>query len=286
MPLAGPEYPAPAKLNLFLHVVGRLPDGYHRLQSVLVPIDLCDTLRVEPRDDGRIVRVKDVPGVPEESDLAVRAAKLLQEASGSRLGASIELTKRIPTGGGLGGGSSDAATVLIVLNRLWATGFDDEGLAEIGLALGADVPFFVYGVPAWAEGIGDLLEPLEVPPRWYAVLVPPVNVPTASIYAAPELTRNTEALKMEDFSAQLPDFSRDPRFRNDMEPVVTSRYPEVRRHLEWLAGRADARMTGSGGCVFAVFDSREAAQRVIDELPAGMKGFAAQGLERHPLHGR
>jgi 4-diphosphocytidyl-2-C-methyl-D-erythritol kinase len=287
MKLAEPDYAAPAKLNLFLHVVGRLPDGYHRLQSVLVPIGLCDTLRIEARADRRIVRVNDVPGVPEESDLSVRAAKLLQEATGTRLGASIEVDKRIPMGGGLGGGSSDAATVLIVLNRLWGAGFDDEALAEIGLALGADVPFFVHGVPAWAEGIGDLLSPVDVPPRWYAVLVPPVSVPTVSIYAAPELTRSTEALKMEDFSAQLPEtFFKNPRFRNDMEPVVIARYPEVRRHLEWLAARADARMTGSGGCVFAVFDSREAAQRVIDELPAGMKGFAAQGLERHPLHGR
>ena len=286
MQLRGPDYPAPAKLNLFLHVVGRLPDGYHLLQSVFVPIDLCDAIRIEVRDDGRIVRVNDVPGFPEETDLAVRAARLLQEATGTEKGASIEVDKRIPMGGGLGGGSSDAATVLLVLNRLWSAGFDEEALAEIGLSLGADVPFFVYGVPAWAEGIGDLLRPVEVPPRWYAVLAPPVSVPTAAIYAAPELTRNTEALKMEDFSAQLPDFSRDPRFRNDMEPVVTARYPEVRRHLEWLAARAGARMTGSGGCVFAAFDSREAAQRVIDELPAGMKGFVAQGLEHHPLHGR
>ena len=285
MRLQGPDYPAPAKLNLFLHIVGRMPDGYHRLQSVMVPIDRCDTLRIEVRDDGRIVRANEVPGVPEESDLAVRAARLLQEATGTRLGASIEVDKRIPMGGGLGGGSSDAATVLLVLNRLWGAGFDDEALAEIGLALGADVPFFVYGVPACAEGIGDRLRPVDMPSRWYVVLAPPVTVPTAAIYAAAELTRNTEALKMEDFSAHLPDFSRDPRFRNDMEPVVTARYPEVRRHLDWLAARADARMTGSGGCVFAAFDSRDAAQRVIGELPAGMTGFVAQGLERHPLHG-
>jgi len=284
MRLPGPDYPAPAKLNLFLHIVGRLPDdGYHLLQSVFTPIDLCDLIRVQVRDDGRIERVNEVPGVPADADLAVRAALLLKEATGTPLGASIEVEKRIPMGGGLGGGSSDAATVLLVLNRLWKTGFDEEALGEIGLALGADVPFFVQASPTWVEGIGDRLFPFDFPPAWYLVVAPGVSVPTSSIYAAAELTRNTEALKMEDFSAHPPDFLQDPRFRNDMEAVVVARHPEVREALAWLAKRASARMTGSGGCVFAAFASREAAQQVLDVLPATMKGFVARGLEHHPL---
>ncbi len=283
MRLRGPDYPAPAKLNLFLHIVGRLPDGYHLLQSVFTPIDLCDRLRIEVRDDGRIERANDVPCVPAEDDLAIRAARVLQEATGTRMGATIEVEKTIPMGGGLGGGSSDAATVLLVLNRLWNAGFDEEALGEIGLTLGADVPFFVQGSPAWVEGIGDRLEPFNLPPSWYVVLVPPVAVPTGAIYTAPELTRNTEALKMEDFSAHPPAFLEDARFRNDMEAVVVARYPEVREHLAWLAARARSRMTGSGGCVFAAFASRDAAQQVLDQLPATMRGFVACGLEHHPL---
>ena len=283
MELAGPDYPAPAKLNLFLHVVGRRRDGYHLLQSVFTLIDLCDRVRLRLRPDGVVNRVNDVPGVASDQDLAVRAALLLQEASGATDGVDIELEKRIPMGGGLGGGSSDAATVLVALNRLWRTGFDREALAELGAGLGADVPFFVFGRPAWAEGIGDRLRPVEVPHRWYLVLTPPVSVPTRDVYTAAELTRNTEPLKMEDFSAQQLTYSASEGFRNDLEAVVTARYPQVREHLEWLRKHADARMTGSGGCVFAVFESREAAQRVLDRLPAPMTGFIAQGLTHHPL---
>ena len=279
MQLPGPVYAAPAKLNLFLHVVGRRRDGYHLLQSVFTLIDLQDRLRFRVREDAGIQRVNDVPGVAPEQDLAIRAARLLQEASGVTQGVDIEIEKRIPMGGGLGGGSSDAATVLLALNRLWKTGFDREALAEIGGGLGADVPFFIFGRPAWAEGIGDRLRDIDVAPSWYAVLVPPVQVPTQAVYSAPELTRNTEPLKIEDFSAQ----PRDPRFHNDLEPVVTARFPAVREHLEWLRQRGDARMTGSGGCVFAAYDSREAARRVIDALPESMSGFIAQGLTHHPL---
>jgi 4-diphosphocytidyl-2-C-methyl-D-erythritol kinase len=277
--LPGPDYPAPAKLNLFLHVVGRRADGYHLLQSVFTLIDRCDVLRIAVRDDGLIRRVNDVPGVAPEQDLAVRAARLLQEASGTKLGADIELEKRIPMGGGLGGGSSDAATVLMALDRLWDTRFHEEALAEIGTVLGADVPFFLFGQSAWAEGIGDRLRPIEVPSRWYVVLTPAVSVPTPAVYAAPELTRDTEALKMEDFSAQ----SGRSEFHNDLEPVVTARYPEVGRHLEWLRQHGNARMTGSGGCVFAEFDGREGAERVMAELPRGMSGFIARGIAEHPL---
>jgi 4-diphosphocytidyl-2-C-methyl-D-erythritol kinase len=283
--LPGPDYLAPAKLNLFLHVVGRRADGYHLLQSVFTLIDVCDRLRFRVREDGRIVRVNDVAGIAADDDLAVRAARLLKEATGVVQGADIELDKRIPVGGGLGGGSSDAATVLMVLNDLWKTGFEREALAEIGAGLGADVPFFIFGRPAWAEGIGDRLKPMEVPPRWYAVLTPPVGVPTQVAYGAAELTRNTEPLKMEDFSAQPSDVGRGSRFHNDLERVVTARFPQVREHLEWLRRHGDARMTGSGSCVFAAFDSREAAQGVIDALPAPMTGFVAQGLQQHPLLG-
>ena len=279
MQLAAPDYPAPAKLNLFLHVVGRRRDGYHLLQSVFTLIDLHDTLRFALRADGVVRRVNEVAGVLPAEDLAVQAALLLQEASGTEQGADIELDKRIPMGAGLGGGSSDAATTLLALNRLWKTGFDREALAEICAGLGADVPFFIFGRPAWAEGIGDRLRDVEVPPAWYVILTPPAQVPTQLAYTAPELTRNTEPLKMEDFSAH----PNDPRFHNDLEAVVTSRFPVVRDHLEWLRQHGNARMTGSGSCVFAAFGSREEAQRVVDALPGSMSGFVAQGLTHHPL---
>ena len=281
MQLPGPDHPAPAKLNLFLHVVGRRRDGYHLLQSVFTLIDRCDQIRVRVRDDGLITRASDLPGVPFEEDLVVRAARLLQEASGTSRGADIEVAKSIPMGGGLGGGSSDAATVLLVLDRLWGIGLGAEALAELAPALGADVPFFLFGRPAWVEGIGDELCAIDLPEAWYVVLTPPQAVPTGEIYGAAELTRNTEPLKMEDFSAQLPALA--ARFRNDLEAVVIQRYPQVRSHLEWLRQHGDARMTGSGGCVFAQFDSREAAQRVLACLPAPMSGFVAKGLREHPL---
>jgi len=276
--LPGPGYPAPAKLNLFLHVTGRRADGYHLLQSVFVLIDRCDTLRVAVRDDAVVRRVNDVPGVPAETDLAVRAAKALQAAAGCALGADIEVEKRIPMGGGLGGGSSDAATVLLVLDRLWKLHLGTARLQEIGVGLGADVPFFVGGRNAWVEGIGERIVPIDVPSRWYAVLVPPVHVATRDIFAAAELTRDRETLKMEDFSARPA-----TAFVNDLEAVAVSRYPQVRSHLQWLRQYGQARMTGSGGCVFAGFDSRDAAQGVIDALPATMQGFIAQGLTHHPL---
>jgi 4-diphosphocytidyl-2-C-methyl-D-erythritol kinase len=277
--LPGPDYPAPAKLNLFLHVVGRRADGRHLLQSVFTLIDRSDLVRLQVRPDGGIRRVNDVAGVPSDEDLAVRAARALQAATGTSLGADIEVAKRIPMGAGLGGGSSDAATVLIALNRLWNTRLEEGALREVGGGLGADVPFFVFGRSAWVEGIGERLVPVEVPPRWYVVLRPAVEVPTGVVFAAPELTRNTEALKMEDFSAQ----PGDERFHNDLEAVVVLRYPVVGEHLRWLGQHARARMTGSGSCVFAAFDSREGAQRVVDALPDGMQGFIARGIERHPL---
>ena len=286
MQLPGPDHPAPAKLNLFLHVVGRRADGYHLLQSVFTLIDLSDTLRFRVREDGAIRRVNDVPGVPEGQDLVVRAARLLQEANGTRLGADIEIEKRIPIGGGLGGGSSDAATTLIALNALWGAGFEREALAEIGAGLGADVPFFIFGRNAWAEGIGDRLRDIQIAPRWYLVLVPPVQVPTQAAYSAPELTRNTEILKMEDFSAFPQGFSAfaaSGNLHNDLEDVVIARFPAVREHLEWLRKHSRARMTGSGACVFAAFEEREAAERVAAAMPESMRGFIARGMQQHPL---
>lgn len=280
MNLPGPDWPAPAKLNLFLHVLGRREDGYHLLQTAFTLIDRCDRIRLAVREDGRIARANVVPGVPPEQDLAVRAALLLKEASGTSRGADIELEKVIPMGGGLGGGSSDAATVLMGLDRLWGTGFGPEALAEIAAPLGADVPYFLYGRPAWAEGVGERLTPLPMEPRWYLVLVPPVGVPTREIFAAPELTRNTEPLKMEDFSAR----PQSSRFINDLERVVTARYPVVAAHLEWLRSQGTvARMTGSGACVFAEFDRRDDAEAVASRLPQSMEGFVAQGLREHPL---
>jgi 4-diphosphocytidyl-2-C-methyl-D-erythritol kinase len=282
VPLPGPDYPAPAKLNLFLHVVGRRADGYHLLQSVFTLIDRCDAIRARPRADGAIVRVNEVAGVPSDEDLAVRAARALQRATGTSMGADIEVEKRIPIGAGLGGGSSDAATVLLALDRLWGTRMPAAELRGLGATLGADVPFFLFGETAWVEGVGERLAPFPIPPRWYVVLVPPVAVPTAAIFAAPELTRNTEPLKMEDFSAHARELVDGGRC-NDLEGPAVARFPAIGEHLEWLRARAGARMTGSGGCVFAAFDSREAAQRVIDELPDSMQGFVARGLERHPL---
>ncbi len=278
MRLPGPDYPAPAKLNLFLHVVGRRPDGYHLLQSVIRLIDRSDVLRFRIREDGAIARVNDVAGVPPGEDLAVRAARALKEATGTHLGCDIELEKRIPIGGGLGGGSSDAATALVALDRLWGTALDPGALVQLGAGLGADVPFFLFGRTAWVEGIGERLSEIAAEPAWYVVLTPPVTVSTHEIFGAPELTRNTEALKMEDFSARP-----SQSFGNDLEAVAVSRYPIVAKHLAWLRRHGEARMTGSGGCVFAAFGTREAAECVIDALPEGMKGFIARGLDRHPL---
>ena len=269
-------YPAPAKLNLFLHVVGRRADGYHLLQSVFRLIDRADTVHLELRADGRVVRDGDLPGVPEDRDLTVRAARLLQAHAPAGAGVSIRLDKVLPMGGGLGGGSSDAATVLLALNRLWQVNLPRETLQRLALQLGADVPVFVFGQTALAEGVGEILRPLSAPPAWYVVLTPPVQVPTAAIFAAPELTRNSPPLKIARFSAGMG--------HNDLQPVVVSRYPEVARHLEWLGQFGEARMTGSGACVFASFGTESAARDVLRQLPETMQGFVAQGLDRHPLH--
>lgn len=277
---AGLRYPAPAKLNLFLHVVGRRGDGYHLLQTVFRFIDYGDELAFRIRDDALIRRITDLPGVPEDGDLCVRAARLLQQHTGSRLGADIELVKRLPLGGGLGGGSSDAATTLMALNRLWKTGLSRAQLQELGLRLGADVPVFIFGRSAFAEGVGERLQELFLGPAWYLVLVPEAAVSTAEIFSAPELTRNTNAITIAAFSAGP---GHTFTGRNDLEPVVVRRYPQVARHLEWLRRYGDARMTGSGACVFCAFGSEAQAAGILAELPEGMRGFVARGLDRHPL---
>jgi 4-diphosphocytidyl-2-C-methyl-D-erythritol kinase len=271
------SFPAPAKLNLFLHVVGRRADGYHLLQSVFRLIDRCDTVHLTLRDDGRVVREGDLPGVAADDDLTVRAARLLQSRAPAGAGVSIRLDKRLPMGGGLGGGSSDAATVLLALNRLWQIDLPRASLQALALKLGADVPVFIFGRTAFAEGVGEILRPVDAEPAWYVVLTPPVQVPTAVIFAAPELTRNTPALKIAPFSAGAG--------HNDLQPVVMQRYPEVARHLAWLQQFGEARMTGSGACVFAPFGDEVTACSVLGQLPEGMQGFVAQGLDRHPLFG-
>ena len=285
MTAAGARYPAPAKLNLFLHVVGRRSDGYHLLQTVFRFIDYGDELAFRIRDDALIRRTTQLDGVPEEGDLCVRAARLLQGHTGSPLGADIELVKRLPLGGGLGGGSSDAATTLIALNRLWKTGLPRVELQELGLRLGADVPVFIFGRSAFAEGVGERLQELVLEPAWYLVLVPEAAVSTAEIFSAAELTRNTNAITIAAFS--VGHGSNESGFmvtgRNDLEPVVIRRYPQVALHLEWLRQYGDARMTGSGACVFCAFGSEAQAARILAQMPAGMRGFVARGLDRHPL---
>ena len=268
--------PAPAKLNLFLHVTGRRHDGYHLLETLLVAIDVGDTIMLTRRDDGAIVRTNEVTGVPAESDLAVRAAITLKNASGCSFGVDIAIAKRVPMGGGMGGGSSDAASVLLALNRLWETKLSREEMMRIGLALGADVPFFLQGAPALARGVGEHLTPVSLPPLWIAVLVPPIAVATAAIFSAPELTRNSLSAKMEVFS--------EGYGRNDLEKVASARFPEIAAALKHLAECSpNARMTGSGGAVFAPFESEAEACAAVDGRPPAMRGFVARTLAQHPL---
>ena len=271
-----PSWSAPAKLNLMLHVVGRRPDGYHELQTVFQLIDLCDRLEIQVRDDGAITRPDGPPGVPEEADLTVRAARALQQATGTRAGAEIRIHKRIPMGGGLGGGSSDAATVLVALNQMWETGLALPQIAAIGAKLGADVPVFVAGRSAWAEGIGEKLAPVSLgADSWYVVVFPGVAVPTAAVFQAPELTRNSPPTTMRGFL--------ETGGRNDCEPVVRARFPAVGEALDWLGRHAPARLTGTGSCVFAKFSRAADAERVAARVPDVWRAFVARGLDESPL---
>ncbi|MBG7622469.1 4-(cytidine 5'-diphospho)-2-C-methyl-D-erythritol kinase [Herbaspirillum sp. AP02] len=275
--------PAPAKLNLFLHVTGRRPDGYHLLQSAFQLIDRCDTLDFALRDDGRIVRTNEVPGVPAESDLVIRAAHLLREASGKpHLGADITVHKILPMGGGVGGGSSDAATTLMVLNHLWNCGYNRASLMEMGLKLGADVPFFLFGRNAFAEGVGEELVALRTADCWFVVIEPGVSVPTSLIFSSKLLTRDTEPVRITDF----PDATKQIASsfgKNDLEMVATAHFPEVAAAVEWLSNFGNARMTGSGACVFCAFEHEHQADEVLKQLPSRWIGWKAKAMQEHPL---
>lgn len=281
--------PAPAKLNLFLHVTGRRADGYHDLQSLMVPVSLADTLDFELRDDGRITRTGDVVGAIEH-DLCLRAAVLLQRESGTSLGVDIEVEKRIPAGSGMGGGSSDAATTLLALNRLWDLHWPRLKLAPLAMRLGADVPFFVGTGPAFVEGIGERLTEACWPVGLFAVIYPQVTVSTAEIFSAPELTRSTKALTIADFSALRAHAQRDGSSGpdrlfgvNDLEPVARRRHVEVEAAIAHLSRFGPARMTGSGSAVFAPMPSESAAQEAVSGLRAGWQGWAVTSLAELPL---
>ena len=273
------RWPAPAKLNLFLHIVGRREDGYHLLQTAFQLLDWGDEVRLRVRDDGKICRIDPLPGVPDDVDLGVRAAHALKRATGCRLGADIAIEKRVPIGGGLGGGSSDAATVLVALNVLWRTELDADALAEIAVGLGADVPVFVRGTSAWAEGIGEQLTPIELPDRWFVIVDPGVPVPTRELFQVPELTRNSPQLTIPLFVSGVPT-------GNAFEPVVRGRFPAVAAALDWLGRHGEARLSGSGGAVFAAVASRDAGEAILAAMPAGFRGWVVRGINESPLRQR
>jgi 4-diphosphocytidyl-2-C-methyl-D-erythritol kinase len=279
MTLTRSVWPAPAKLNLFLHILGRRPDGYHELQTCFQFVDLCDEITIEVRNDGLIRRAVEIPELPPEADLCIRAAKALQAASGSALGAEISLAKKIPVGAGLGGGSSDAATCLLALNHLWGVHWPSEKLAALGLKLGADVPVFVHGRVAWAEGVGERLTPLYPPlapaEANYLILKPNVFVSTAAVFQDPELTRNSAPITIHGFLAS--------GGRNDCLGVVRRRYPEVAHALDWLSVFGTARLTGTGACVFLACETLELAQEIMRKVPPEFEGFLARGLNDSPL---
>ncbi|HVL75286.1 MAG TPA: 4-(cytidine 5'-diphospho)-2-C-methyl-D-erythritol kinase [Noviherbaspirillum sp.] len=274
--------PAPAKLNLFLHVTGRRADGYHELQTVFQLLDRGDVLHFRLREDGEIRRVSDLPGVPAENDLVVRAARLLQSHAGCAQGVDIAVEKHLPMGGGLGGGSSDAATTLLALNHLWRTGLSRTELMQLGLRLGADVPFFVFGQNAFAEGVGEALVAVATPDCWYVVVEPGVETPTAQIFSDPHLTRDTKAVRISDFSGASVGFG-----KNDLQAVATRLFAPISEALGWLGQFGQARMTGSGACVFCAFAKEQDADAVLEAArvtgkPA-WKVWKAKAIERHPL---
>src|SRR5271168_51007 len=272
-------WPAPAKLNLFLHILGRRPDGYHELQTCFQFVDLCDEITIEPRADGEIRRTVENAGIPASADLCIRAALALKEASACPLGADIGLEKRIPVGGGLGGGSSDAATCLVALNHLWGLNWSFEKLASLGLELGADVPVFVHGRAAWAEGVGERLTPLYpplAPPETnYLIVKPNVCVSTAEVFQDSELTRNSLPIRISGFLKS--------GGRNDCLAVVRRRYPEVAHALDWLSLFGAARLTGTGACVFLACETLDLAQEIMRGMPEEFVGFLARGLNDSPL---
>ncbi len=273
-PGSGRSWPAPAKLNLFLQIVGRRDDGYHELQTVFQLLDYGDALDFTVREDGDVLRHGN-DGIAAADDICVRAGHLLKQVSGSQYGVDIHISKRLPIGGGLGGGSSDAATTLRALNRLWSLGLSVDELCAIGLRLGADVPVFVRGRTAWAEGVGERLTPVALPPRWFVVIVPPISVSTAAVFARYKLTPDTRPITIRDFLAG--------RGRNDLEELVRKIYPDVDAALRWLGRYGAARMTGTGSSVFLAVESASKGREILDRRPATFKGFVAQGIDVHPL---
>ena len=272
------DWPAPAKLNLMLRVVGRRPDGYHELQTVFQFIDRSDLLAFRTRSDGRIRRLEAIPGLPQEQDLVVRAARLVREHAGISVGADIRIQKRLPMGGGLGGGSSDAATTLVALNRLWRLGLAQDELAALGLQLGADVPVFVRGLAAWGEGVGERLQPVDLSCPWYLILVPDCHVSTAAVFNAPELTRDAPRITISDFLAG--------EVGNACLSVVRRDYPKVARALDWLDRVAEGRLTGTGACVFAQFDDEQVARELAQQAAGEFDAFVACGVNCSPLLAR
>lgn len=268
--------PAPAKLNLFLNITGRRSDGYHLLQTLFQLLDYGDELTFSPRRDNRVSVTPALPGVPEAQNLIVRAARCLQRATGTARGADIALDKRLPMGGGLGGGSSNAATALLGLNALWDTRLTPEELAALAPDLGADVPVFVGGRTAWAEGVGEKLQVVEMPERWYLVLTPPCRVSTAEIFSHRQLTRTNAPIKIAAFL--------EGGAGNVCEPLVRELYPEVDFALDWLNQYAPAQLTGTGSCLFAGFDDENAARDILQRRPSRLQGFVARGVNTSPLH--
>ena len=279
--------PSPAKLNLFLHITGRRSDGYHELQTAFQLLDFGDSVELNTRSDNKIVLLESLTGVPDEDNIVIRAARLLQKQQSDKntvLGADIKINKQIPMGGGLGGGSSNAASTLLGLNYLWKMGLSNDQLAEIGLNLGADVPVFIYGQNSFGEGIGERLQPLVLPKYWFTVIKPPVSVPTAEIFLHSQLTRDTVTIRIAAVfeHLQTPDLAKE--LRNDCENIVRSEYPEISEALDWLNGLSTARLTGTGACIFARFASLAEAEAVLAEMPASYTGFIAQGTDRSTAH--
>lgn len=271
-------WPAPAKLNLFLHITGRRSDGYHQLQTVFQFLDIHDDVFLKVNPDGEILASHRHPGFDEENDLTLRAARILQAETGCRSGVEIELVKNLPVGGGIGGGSSDAATVLLALNYLWDTGLSQQELAHLGLQLGADVPVFIHGQACWAEGVGEEIQPVELPEPVYLLVYPKVHVSTGQIFSAAELTRNTSPIKIADFLAG--------QTRNDCEAVVRAQVPEVDEAMRWLDQYAPARLTGTGSCVYAEFDSHQLAQQAADQLRQDWQTWVTRGCNQSLMHKR
>ena len=270
---------APAKINLFLHITGRRADGYHTLQSVFQLLDFYDTIHLKPTKSGEIKRINEIKGVPASQDLCALAASALQLKTGCKLGVEFIVEKRIPMGGGLGGGSTDAATVLLALNQLWQLDLSREELMQIGLNLGADVPVFVFGQNAWAEGIGEQLTKIDLPEQYYVVLTPPIHVSTRDVFANSRLTRDTKPLKIADFSSG----ANSDEFRNDLETIVCEEFPAVATTLNWLNQFGSARMSGSGASVFVAVNSKQKADEILAQKPENVTGFVAKGLKQHPL---